>query len=218
MSKFTPEFIEETAREFGLDHAELTNVLITAEEEYDCQQFSQDGREFHNECSENFKNIQTNLSKAAKEIQGCEGHELEELEFFRMAGYQHDAGGSDWKVTDQLSYLSGLFTKFNAFYKDGPGRPKELTTLEEFGSQLSEFWQEQTGERFGQDFHPEFEDDKADAEVGILQPKSQAAKFFCACTMQLDQRYEPAQCRTVMINLAKGSPKGFSKLAQKNTN
>ncbi len=80
----------------------MTNVLITAEEEHDCQRFVEDGREFHKECAENFRKIRNALHKAVNEIQGCPDSEVQELEFFRMAGYKSDSGNSEWKIPDQL--------------------------------------------------------------------------------------------------------------------
>ena len=224
MSCFTPEFIAKIASEFELNENGLQDVLSIAEEEHRVQIFVESGREFFKECAENFKKIKKALDRSVREIQNCTDGEKKELELFRAIAFKAEYLEVPVSIEDQLNYLLDLFSQFDEFYRDGPGRPPakssdrrpvSLSALGEFARELREFWCEETGTRFGQDFRLEYASAEADPDSGTLMPVSKAAKFLCACVEQLDRRYEAKHCKTVMRILNEGSHQGFRKSTQK---
>jgi len=224
MSSFPPEFTAQIANKFELDEQRLKQVLLHAEEEHDCLIFMESGRELFKETAESFKKIKKALHQAVAEIQGCDDSEKEELEFFRMTAFKTEHFEVPDRAEDQLKHLLDLFSQFDAFYRDGPGRPPAkssdrnpvlLSALEEFAQQLCDFWCEETDTSFGQQFESDYTCAEDDPNSGTLVPVSPASKFLFACAEQLDSRYQAKHCKTVMRKLNEGSYQGFRKSMQK---
>ena len=197
---FPPEVINELAAMFRLDPGRLGEALLDAEDEHLCAQQIHQGVSRYEDNVPRLRPVLRALRTAGGEWEALPEHTRRDL-----LDYYGERDGDS--ILEDLTDMIARVSQYQKFFKRDRGRPRRsaerpevsLVPLKEFAAALKSYWEVETDTPFGQRF------DEPAEPGGQPVAASRAASFLLECARCVDYRYTPANCRTVMRDLQRGT-------------